>query len=62
VSLPSNCDWNEWRGLQLSIDNSERVSYLTPVLVHAAFNSGVIFKDYLMAYHPGLVRRILGYD
>lgn len=36
-------------------------SVLTPYLVHAAFNSGVIFKDYMMAYHPDMVRRVLGY-
>lgn len=36
-------------------------SVLTPFLVHAAFNSGVILKDYLMAYHPGLVRHVLSY-
>ena len=36
-------------------------SVITPFLVHAAFNSGVIFKDYMMAYHPALVRHVLGY-
>jgi len=35
---------------------------LTSFLVHAAFNCGVIFKDYLMHFHPGLIRHILGYE
>ncbi len=36
-------------------------SISTSIAVHAAYNGGVIAKDFLMQYHPDLVRRALGY-
>jgi membrane protease YdiL (CAAX protease family) len=49
-------------GLLLGWSYLRTRSVLTPFAVHAMFNSGVIVKDILMQYHPGLVRRILGYE
>ena len=48
-------------GLLLGWSYLRTRSVLTPILVHAAFNAGVIAKDFLMAFEPNLVRRVLGY-
>jgi len=49
-------------GLLLGWSYLRTRSVVTPFIVHAAFNSVVIAKDFLMAFEPGLVRRLLGYE
>ena len=49
-------------GLLLGCSYLRTRSVLTPFVLHALFNSGVIVKDFLMAYEAGFIRRVLGYD
>ena len=37
-------------------------SVLTPFVLHATFNLGVLIKDLIILRNPGSVRRILGYE
>jgi membrane protease YdiL (CAAX protease family) len=37
-------------------------SVVTPFVIHAAFNLGVLIKDLVILRNPGFVRRILGYE
>ncbi len=49
-------------GLLLTWSFLRTRSILTSFLVHAAYNLGVVVKDFLLMHHPGLVRRLLGYE